>query len=93
MLFRNEVDCKWHLYVGPYFATLLNGRAELDGKLVAVVPHSVVGVMLGADYQLSDRFSVDARYQRDLVQLSSRPYGGLHGFQLGLNWAFQRSNQ
>ncbi|PRY32548.1 outer membrane protein with beta-barrel domain [Spirosoma oryzae] len=93
LLFRNEVAYKWHLYVGPYFATLLNGRAELDGKLVAVVPHSVVGVMLGADYQLSDRFSVDARYQRDLVQLSSRPYGGLHGFQLGLNWAFQRSNQ
>ncbi len=93
LLFRNEVAYKWHLYVGPYFATLLNGRAESDGKPVAVVPHSVVGPMLGADYQLSDRFSVDARYQRDLVQLSSRPYGGLHGFQLGLNWAFQRSNQ
>lgn len=93
LLFRNEVAYKWHMYVGPYFATLLNGRAESDGKPVVVAPHSVVGVMLGADYQVSDRFSVDARYQRDLVQLSSRPNGGLHGFQLGVNWAFQRSNQ
>ncbi|QJD77988.1 porin family protein [Spirosoma rhododendri] len=92
LLFRNEVAYKWHLYIGPYFATLLNGRAESDGKPVAVVPHSVVGVIVGADYQLSDRFSVDVRYQRDMVQLSSRPYGGLHGFQLGINWAFQRSN-
>ncbi len=93
LLFRNEVAYKWHLYVGPYFAVLLNGRAETNGKPVAVIPHSVVGVMLGADYQLSERVSVDARYQRDLVQLSSRPYGGLHGFQLGVNWVFQRSNQ
>jgi hypothetical protein len=92
LLFRNEVAYKWYLFGGPYIATLLNSRAEADGKPVAVEPHSVVGLILGADYQLSDRFSMDVRYQRDLVQLSSRPYGGLHGFQLGLSWAFQRSN-
>ncbi len=92
LLFRNEVAYKWHLFGGPYVATLLNGRAEADGRPVVVKPHSAVGVILGADYQLTNRVAVDLRYQRDLIRLSIYPYGGLHGFQLGINWAFQRSN-
>ncbi|WP_161492794.1 porin family protein [Spirosoma sp. 209] len=90
LLFRNEVGYHWHLYGGPYLAFLLNGRASSDGLPVAVTPHTISGLIVGADYQLTDQLAVDLRYQRDLVRLSSTPYGGLHGFQLGVSWAIAR---
>ena len=86
LLFRNEVAYHWHLYGGPYLAFFLNGRAESDGKPEPVQPYTASGLLLGADYQFSDRLSLDVRYQRDVLRLSSSPYGGLHGFQLGLNY-------
>ncbi|GAB3572906.1 hypothetical protein GCM10027578_33230 [Spirosoma luteolum] len=92
LLFRNEVAYCWHLYSGPYVATLLHANSEIDGIAQPVDPHTVVGLMAGADYQLSNRVALDLRYQRDLVQLSRTPHGGLHSFQLGVNWSFQRSN-
>lgn len=89
LLFRNEVAYRWHLYGGPYLAFFLNGRAESDGQAEPTQPHTISGIILGTEYQLSDRLSIDARYQRDLLRLSSAPYGGLHGFQAGLNYAFR----
>ena len=89
LLFRNEVAYRWHLYLGLYLAFFLNGRAESDGRAQPTQRHTISGLMLGADYQLSDRLAFDARYQRDLIRLSSTPYGGLHGFQVGLNYAFR----
>ena len=86
LLFRNEVAYHGHLYGGPYLALLLNGRAESDGEPVAVPTYVTSGLMLGADYQFSNRLSIDVRYQRDILRLSGRPYDGLHGFQLGLNY-------
>lgn len=87
LLFRNEVAYRWHLYWGPYLAFFLNGRTSSNGQARPVQPHTISGLMLGADYQLSDRLSLDIRYQRDLLRLSSTPYGGLHGFQVGLSYS------
>lgn len=89
LLFRNEVAYRWHLYWGPYLAFFLNGRAESDGQARPTQSHTISGLMLGADYRLTDQLALDARYQRDLIRLSSTPYGGLHGFQLGLTYAFR----
>ncbi len=89
LLFRNEVAERWYLYGGAYIAFLLNGRAESDGQPVTVERGAITGLMLGADYQLSNRLALDVRYQRDLLGLSSTPYGGLHGFQFGMNWVFK----
>lgn len=88
LLFRNEMAYHWHLYGGPYLAFFLNGRSVSDGQAQSTQPHTISGIMLGADYQLSDRLALDVRYQRDLVRLSSTPYDGLHGFQAGLNYTF-----
>ena len=87
LLFRNEVAYHWHLYGGPYLAFLLSGRAESDGEPVPIASHTVSGFMLGVDHYITTRLAIDVRYQRDLLRLSNRPYGGLHGFQLGLHYA------
>lgn len=91
LLFRHEVAYRWHLYTGPYVAFFLKGYTETEGNRNSPLPQSTVtGLMLGTSYALTDRLSVDLRYQRDLVQISSTPYGGLHSFQLALGWAFRK---
>lgn len=89
LLFRHEVAYRWHLYGGPYLAFFLNGFSRFDGVAEEPVSsHTISGLMLGTSYNLTDRLAVDLRYQRDLITLSSTPYGGFHSFQLGLNYAF-----
>ena len=90
LLFRHEVGYHWHLYGGPYLAFFLNGYRRFDGvDEEPVRPHTVSGLMLGTTYSFTDRLAADLRYQRDLVTLSSTPYGGFHSFQVGLNYAFR----
>lgn len=89
LLFRNEIAYRWHLYGGPHLAFFLNGRTQSDGQSVPTQPHVNSGLILGAEHQLSDRLSFDIRYQRDLVRLSTTPYGGFHIFQAGLTYAFR----
>lgn len=92
LLFRHEVAYRWHLYGGPYLAFFLNGYTESDGKRNETVrPHTVSGLMLGTSYAFTNRLSADLRYQRDLVILSSTPYGGFHSFQAGLNYTIGKN--
>lgn len=89
LLFRHEVAYRWHLYTGPYLAFFLNGYTETSGQRnKPVKPSTITGLMFGVSYNLTDRLSADLRYQRDLIQISSTPYGGFHSFQLSLGWAF-----
>lgn len=83
LLFRHEVAPRWHLYGGPMLSIFLNGQTEAQGQPTETVrPHTVSGVALGTTCRLSDRLFADLRYQRDLLRLSSQPYGGLHAIQL-----------
>ena len=92
LLFRHEVAYRWHLYGGPYLAFFLNAYTETDGKRNEPVrSHTVSGLMLGTSYVLTERLGVDLRYQRDLVTLSSTPYGGFHSFQAGLNYTIGKN--
>ncbi|WP_375443922.1 porin family protein [uncultured Fibrella sp.] len=88
LLFRHEAAERWHLYAGPYLAFMLNGTSSSDARpTVAISPHTNSGLMLGADYQLSQKVSIDLRYQRDLLQISTTPYSNsYHSYQLGVNW-------
>lgn len=91
LLFRHEVAYRWHLYAGPYLAFFLNGYSETEGKRNPPVrPATATGLMFGASYNLTERVAADVRYQRDMVLLSSSPYGGFHSFQLTLGWAFKK---
>lgn len=91
LMFRHEVAYRWHLYTGPYIAFFVNGYTETEGiRNPPVKPNSVTGIMVGTSYAITDRLSADLRYQRDLIQISSTPYGGLHSFQLALGWAFRK---
>jgi hypothetical protein len=45
--------------------------------------------MAGASFAVTERLSADARYQRDLIQISSTPYGGFHSLQLTMGWVFR----
>ena len=91
VLFRHEVAYGWHLYAGPYVAFLINGYTETEGvRNPPLNANSVTGLVVGASYALTNRLSADLRYQRDLIQISSAPYGGLHSAQLGISWAFQK---
>ena len=50
-------------------------------------PHTNSGFMLGTDYQLTKNFSLDLRYQRDLIQFSTSPYSNaFYSYQVGINW-------
>ncbi|MFD2572441.1 porin family protein [Spirosoma soli] len=90
LLFRHEVAYRWYLYGGPYLAFFLNGSSETEGKPnPAVQPHTTSGLMLGASYNLTSKLVADIRYQRDLIQISTTPYGGFHSFQATLGWAFR----
>lgn len=90
LLFRHEVAYRWHLYGGPYLAFFLNAYTESDGKRNEPVrPHTVSGLMLGTTYALTERLGADLRYQRDLITLSSTPYGGFHSFQAGVTYALR----
>lgn len=90
LLFRHEVAYRWHLYTGPYLAFFLNGYSETEGvKNPPVRPNTISGLMLGTSYTITERLSADIRYQRDLVRLSSTPYGGFHSFQLTMGWSFR----
>ncbi len=91
LLFRHEAAERWHLYAGPYLAFLLNGTSQPEGEpSVVISPHINSGLMLGADYQLSKTLSLDFRYQRDLLQISTTPYNNsYHSYQLGVNWVIR----
>ncbi len=91
LLFRHEAAERWHLYAGPYLAFLLNGTSQPEGQpSVVISPHINSGLMLGADYQLSKTLSLDFRYQRDLLQISTTPYNNsYHSYQLGVNWVIR----
>lgn len=91
LLFRHEAAERWHLYAGPYLAFMLNGTSQQEGfPAVEVGSHTNSGFMLGADYQLTKKLSVDLRYQRDLIQLSTSPYSNaFHSYQLGVNWTIR----
>jgi len=91
LLFRNEVAYHWNLYGGPYLAFMLNGRAENRGEPGTVEGHTFSGFIVGVDYQLSKRLGIDLRYQRDILRISTTPYGGLHGFQAGLTYTFGKN--
>lgn len=87
LLFRHEVAYRWHLYGGPYLAFFLNGYSRFDSVPEEPIPaHTVSGLMLGTTHQFTDRLAADLRYQRDLITLSTTPYGGFHSFQLGLTY-------
>ena len=91
ILFRHEVAYHWHLYTGPYLAFFLNGYTETEGKRNPPIQQSTVtGLMAGTTYAFTDRLFADLRYQRDLVQIASAPYGGQHSVQLTLGWAFRK---
>ncbi|MCY7357860.1 MAG: PorT family protein [Rudanella sp.] len=91
LLFRHEASYRWHLYGGPYLAFFLNGHTESDGQPNPPTPgHTLIGLMLGASYNLTSRLAFDARYQRDMLKLSSKPYGGFHSFQAGLIYTVQK---
>ena len=53
--------------------------------------HTFSGFIVGVDYQLTNRLGIDFRYQRDILRISTTPYGGLHGFQAGLTYAIGRN--
>jgi len=90
LLFRHEVAYRWHLYTGPYLAFFLNGYSETEGiRNPPVRPNTISGLMVGASFAVTERLSADARYQRDLIQISSTPYGGFHSLQLTMGWAFR----
>lgn len=88
LLFRHEAAENWHLYAGPYLGFLLNGTSQPEGQpSIATAPHTNSGLMLGVDYQFSKALSLDLRYQRDLLQISTSPYSNtFHSYQLGVNW-------
>ncbi|SOD95907.1 porin family protein [Spirosoma fluviale] len=89
-LFRHEVAYRWHLYTGPYLAFFLNGYTETEGnRNPPIRPSTSSGLLLGTSYKITDRLAANLRYQRDLVQISSTPYGGFHSFQLTAGWAFK----
>ncbi len=91
LLFRHEAAERWHLYAGPYLAFMLGGTSASDVRpSVTISSHTNSGLMLGADYQISNRLSFDLRYQRDLLQISTTPYSNTyHSYQLGVNWQIQ----
>ncbi|MEZ0487940.1 porin family protein [Fibrella aquatica] len=91
VLFRHEAAERLHLYAGPYLAFQLEGTSQQEGQASQTIrPHTNSGLLFGADYQLSKRLSIDLRYQRDLIQLSTSPYNdGYHSYQLGVNWAIR----
>lgn len=87
LLLRHEVAERWHVYTGPYLAFFLHGYAETSGVQRPVnTPNTNGGVMLGFSYNLTERLAADLRYQRDLVQFASTPYGGFHSFQATVGW-------
>lgn len=91
LLFRHEASYRWHLYGGPYLAFFLNNYAESDDIPTPIEPDNTQsGLMFGASYNLTDRLAFDARYQRDVLKISSRPYGGFHSFQAGLTYTIQK---
>ncbi|MBO0949488.1 porin family protein [Fibrella forsythiae] len=89
LLFRHEAADRLHLYAGPYLAFLLDGTSQQEGKpAVSTGAHTNTGLMFGADFKFSKSLSLDLRYQRDLIQLSTSPYSNtFHSYQLGVNWA------
>ncbi|MFD1144812.1 hypothetical protein ACFQ4C_27025 [Larkinella insperata] len=89
ILFSHEVAYRWRLFVGPQLAMFLNGKAEADGEPEEVRRRSFGGMVVGTAVQLSDRLQLDGRYQRDVFSLSTNQGGGLHGFQLGVNYFFK----
>ena len=91
LLFRYEMAERWHVYTGPYLAFFLNGYAETAGVRQPVsTPTTNSGVMLGLSYKLAKRLAADLRYQRDLIQFASTPYGGFHSFQATIGWALRK---
>ncbi|WP_166691507.1 porin family protein [Fibrivirga algicola] len=88
LLFRHEAAERLHLYAGPYLAFMLEGTSTSDTRpSLEIDPRTNSGLMLGADYQFSKSLSLDLRYQRDLIQLSTSPYSDtFHSYQLGVNW-------
>jgi hypothetical protein len=88
LLLRHEVSERAHLYFGPYLAFLLQGMSTSDtGREEKLQPHTNSGLAFGADYQFGKNLSLDLRYQRDLLQISTTPYSNaFHSYQLGLNW-------
>jgi hypothetical protein len=92
ILFRHEVAYRWHLYAGPYLAFFLHGKGESDGKPISVRRDTGSGLAIGATYAINRQLFADLRYARDIIYLSSRPYGGTHSFQATLGWSFQKAN-
>lgn len=91
LLFRHEASYRWHLYGGPYMAFFINGHTESDGQPNPPTPgHTLLGLMFGTSFDLTDRLAFDARYQRDMLKLSLKPYGGFHSFQVGLTYTVQK---
>ncbi|MGA0559440.1 hypothetical protein ACO2Q8_22470 [Larkinella sp. VNQ87] len=86
LLFSHEVAYHWRLFAGPQLALFLNGQAEVDGKPSPVRPRNFSGIVVGTAVQLADRWQLDGRYQRDVLSFSTNQGGGLHGFQLGINY-------
>lgn len=88
LLFRHEAAERFHLFFGPYLAFLLQGSTQQEGSpAVPTRSHTNSGLILGADYRLSRQLTLDLRYGRDLIQLSTTPYNNsYHSYQLGLNW-------
>lgn len=91
LLLRHEVAERWHIYAGPYLAFFLHGYAETAGvQQTVTMPNTNGGLMLGLSYDLTERLTADLRYQRDLVQFASAPYGGFHSFQATVGWTLRK---
>jgi hypothetical protein len=90
LLFRHEIAYRWHLYAGPYLAFFLHGKGESDSKPISVRRDTGSGLAVGATYAITRQLFADVRYARDIIYLSSQPYGGSHSFQATLGWSFQQ---
>ncbi|WP_299781696.1 porin family protein [uncultured Formosa sp.] len=87
VLAKYEVGKKFNVLAGPNFGFLLDTNENFNSFYF--------GLSLGVSYDITDRLSVDARYNfalsnslKDNFNSSSDLYAEFNGFQLGLAYRF-----
>lgn len=93
LIFQYEFAYKWHFMAGPQFSILLNGIYHDDFQTQHYTSAVLFGFATGIGYDISERLSIETRYQFDLIGFTAYPYGRLlSDFRLGLRHRFSRNH-
>lgn len=93
LLLQYEFAYKWYFMAGPQFSILLNGTYQNDFETQQYSSAVLLGFATGIGYDISERLSIETRYQFDLIGFTANPYGQLMSdFRLGLRHRFSRNH-